>query len=111
MVENENFVRYLAEDDDFFILVEPDLYKINFATVKAIEKWRNLSLTIDENSQVACIFNKKQPKTSSIKIMFENEDFFASEINKIEARIKNSKVSEISMVESFLYSSYQQFLE
>ena len=35
---NELNVKYIANDDDFFIMVDPDLQKIDYASVIAIEK-------------------------------------------------------------------------
>lgn len=101
---SENFehsIKYLADDEDFFVIVTPDLYKVDYASVNVIEKWRYLAAAINEsNMQIQLVVqNKSQGK---FVLGFDRPEDFYREHDKISLRISCSRSLELSMVESFL---------
>lgn len=110
MKSTEETVRYIVEDEDFFVLVEPDLNKIEFATVVAMEKWRNLEARRDEQFQMANLATRAKAKIDYF-FSFENPDYFYIETERIQFKIASSRALEITLAESFLLDTHQKFME
>lgn len=97
----EYSLKYLADDEDFFVIVTPDLYKVDFASVIMIKKWRYIYATINENNlQIKIRVAGKTP--TEISLGFDNPEAFYLEYERIVMRISCSRSLELSMVESFL---------
>ncbi|OMJ91638.1 hypothetical protein SteCoe_5791 [Stentor coeruleus] len=107
-IENdEHPIKYMAEDDDFFILIEPDLYRIDFGVVKAIQKWRYFTAAIGKKEHLLLLKGKNKSK---FLLRFEESENFYQEVEKITFKISSSRSLEMSMVESFLMDSCVSFL-
>jgi hypothetical protein len=100
----EYSLKYLADDEDFFVIVTPDLYKVDFASVNVMEKWRYLSATILENN-LQIELNVQRKKPVKYLLGFDSPEAFYREQEKLALRISCSRSLELSMVESFLLES------
>ncbi len=100
-------IKYIAEDEDFFVLVEPDVGRMEFGTVKALEKWRSLRLKVDEKRQLLVITLKNQ---KNIILNFTEPCEYFQMVERLSFKISTSRSFEMSMVESFLLDSCNSFL-
>lgn len=105
--DDEQPIKYIAEDDDFFVLIEPDLYRIDYGVVKAIQKWRYLSAAIGKKEHLLLLKGKNKSK---FLLRFDESGNFYQEVEKITFKISSSRSLEMSMVESFLMDSCVSFL-
>ena len=110
MKNNEEIVRYIAEDDDFFVIVEPDLNRIEYATVVSVEKWRNLEVRKDEKNYIVNLATRTKKKID-FTLSFESPETFYIETEKMQLKIANSRFLEMSLAESFLVDSHDKLLD
>ena len=101
----ENFVRFLTEDEDYFVLVEPDQYRLNYATVRTITKLRNVEVMADRaDPRSLVIAIKKNQDSYQVVLTFEDSQRCVWAKRKIEENRKVSKSNDISLIESLLDS-------
>jgi len=104
----EYSLKYLADDEDFFVVVTPDLYRVEYASVILTQKWRYISATINEaNLQIKIKVAGKSP--TELSLGFESPEAFYKEHERIVMRISCSRSLELSMVESFLLETLITF--
>lgn len=104
----EYSLKYLADDEDFFVIVTPDLYRVDYASVIITQKWRYVSATINEASlQIKIKVAGKSP--TELSLGFESPEAFYREHERIVTRISCSRSLELSMVESFLLETLITF--
>jgi hypothetical protein len=106
--ENDD-IRYLVEDEDFFLLIEPDPHRINYGIVKAKVKWRHLTASANEFDWIIKLEVKGKVK-EFYTLKFETVEKFYGELDKLSMKITSSRALEMSMIESFLLESCKEFI-
>lgn len=103
-------LRYIVDDEIFFVLVEPDHYRLEYASVVSIIKWRNLKLTKDDKTLSVKLFPKNSQKPEFL-FSFDDPTQYLIELQKMRTKIVCSKDLEISIAESFLMDVYTNFFD
>jgi hypothetical protein len=100
-------VKYLAEDNDHFILVEPDRLKIYFAKVSHIRKLRNIDVRVDSEIPtilIVMIMEDKGKSPQPLILVFEDVPRCMWAYNRLKEHKKLSAETDLAILNDFLSS-------
>lgn len=104
-------LKYMAEDDNYFILVDPDPFINDQYKIFFISNLRNLEATVyNSDPKSLCLAVKFKKDNLSITLTFEDSQRCAWAKNKIEVNRKVSKDFDLGLIGS-MFDSYQYMLK
>ena len=95
-------IRYLAEDNDNFILVEPDRLKIHYAKVTHTKSLRQIDIRIDRDNPCVLIVTAAATPPVIMILVFEDNARCAWAYAKLNEHKTASKKAERQLVVDFL---------
>eukprot|EP00357_Protocruzia_adherens_P011453 CAMPEP_0115007838 /NCGR_PEP_ID=MMETSP0216-20121206/21487_1 /TAXON_ID=223996 /ORGANISM="Protocruzia adherens, Strain Boccale" /LENGTH=844 /DNA_ID=CAMNT_0002374995 /DNA_START=193 /DNA_END=2727 /DNA_ORIENTATION=+ len=107
VTKSAKLVKYIVEDEDYLIVIEPDHQRMHWARVCHKVRLRNVEFMIDRSDPRTLVVAIKSEGTSTfydLVLTFEDHNRATYVKKVLEENRRNSKLYEMSLIESFLES-------